>query len=151
MENGSAAISHKPPQACSSAPENTNLSAWSTVPLQPRRQSSLSTPFFHPEILPQRNVSHCLQFPRSWWESCWLEAQQWSIPTLGTCPGFSVHGDPRDLDPTGGAATLSSHPKTIREQSQGAAAHGWAVSVLPLDEQSWEEPFQGQTRRRQRG
>lgn len=146
MENGSAAIGRKPPRARSSAPENTNLSAWSSVPPEPRRQSSLSTPFFQPEILPQRNVSHCLQFLRRWWESCWLEAQHRSVPALGTRQGFalqSIHGDPREPDPTGGTATLSSHPKTIREQSQGAAAHGWAVSVLPLDEQSWEEPFQG--------
>lgn len=129
-----------------SALENTNLSAWSSIPPEPRRQSSLSTPFFQPEILPQRNVSHCLQFLRRWWESCWLEAQHRSVPALGTRRGFelqSIYGDPREPDPTGGTATLSSHPKTIREQSQGAAAHGWAVSVLPLDEQSWEEPFQG--------
>lgn len=48
-------------------------------------------PFFHPEIFPQIYVCHCLQFLRSWWKSCWLEAQHQSVPiALGTHWDFAV-------------------------------------------------------------
>lgn len=132
MENGSVAIGHKPPQAGFSA-QRTQTSVPGAASQQSHQGELPFHPFFHSEIFPQINVCHCLQFLQSWWESCWLEAQHPSVPmlwghigdTLGLCS--AVHGDPRDRDPTGGTATQSSHPKSIREQSQGAAAHSWLL------------------------
>lgn len=75
MENGSAAIGHKPPRACFSA-QRTQTSVPGAAS---RGRVPFQSSFSRLEIFPQINVCHCLQFLQSWWESCWLEAQQ-SIP-----------------------------------------------------------------------